>query len=380
MVKINEIKMCNRVGVLPLCLFNDQVTTSMKFLKIILFILIAMTAFTGCQEEADETILPIPAEAFTANSAEADFIKRTTLRDGSSDNILDSASCVTLSFPVTVIVNGEQIIVSTEDDLKYVERILDEADDDEDEVNIVFPVTVVLADHTEIVVENEDAFEDLMEDCIEGGDDDDIECIDFVFPVKLTVYNTNTQVSEVVTLNNDAQLYDFIESLEDDELVSFKFPVVMQLADGTEITLNDNEALEGAIEDSSDDCDEDDDNDFDDDDIDDSNLVTTLLSGSWEVDYFFDEADETSEFANFTFTFYADGTALATNGVTEVEGTWATYGDDGELELDLDFGEDSPFDEIMEDWGVFEFDDTEIVLKDDLDEGEPVKTLIFKKQ
>lgn len=372
--------MRNWVGVLPLDLFHAQVTASMKFLKIILFILITLTAFTSCQEEADETILPIPAEAFTANSTEADFIKRTTLRDGSSDNILDSASCVALVFPVTVIVNGEQIVVSTEDELKYVERILDEADDDEDEVNIVFPVTVVLADHTEIVVENEDAFEDLLEDCIEGGDDDDIECIDFIFPVKLTVYNTNNQVSEVVTLNNDSQLYDFIESLDDDELVSFKFPVVMQLADGTELILNDNEALADAIEDSSDDCDEDDDNDFDDDDIDDSNLVATLLSGSWEVDYFFDEADETSEFANFTFTFNADGTALATNGVTEVEGTWVTYGDDGELELELNFGEDSPFDEIMEDWGVFEFNDTEIVLKDDLQEGEPVKTLIFKKQ
>lgn len=372
--------MCNRVGVLPLCLFNDQVTASMKFLKIILFILIAMTAFTSCQEEADVTILPIPAEAFTANSTEADFIKRTTLRDGSSDNILDSASCVALTFPVTVVVNGVQIVVSTEDDLKYVERILDEADDDEDEVNIVFPVTVVLADHTEIVVENEDAFEDLMEDCIEGGDDDDIECIDFVFPVKLTVYNTTSQVSEVVTLNTDSQLYDFIESLDDDELVSFKFPVVMQLADGTEITLNDNEALEDAIEGSSDDCDEDDDNDFDDDDIDDGNLVAILLSGSWEVDYFFNEEDETSEFANFTFTFDADGTARATNGETEVEGTWATYGDDGELELDLDFGEDSPFDGVMEDWEVFEFNESEIVLKDDLEEGEPVKILIFKKQ
>jgi hypothetical protein len=195
----------------------------MRLIKLIISVLIATSALNGCQEEVDDTILPIPAEAFTANSAEADFIKRTTLRDGSSDNILDSASCVALSFPVTVSVNGEQIVVSTEDDLKYVERILDEADDDEDEVNIVFPVSVVLADHTEIVVENEDAFEDLMEDCIEGGDDDDIECIDFVFPVKLTVYNTNNQVSEVITLNNDAQLYDFIESLEEDELVSFKF-------------------------------------------------------------------------------------------------------------------------------------------------------------
>lgn len=372
--------MCSRVGVLTLNLFYSQVMINMKRIKLLLFLFAIHYILSSCQQEADETILPIPAEAFTANSTEADFIRRTTLRDGSSDNILDSASCVALIFPVTVIVNGEQIVVSNENDLKYVERILDEADDDEDEVNIVFPVTVILADHTEMVVENEDAFENLMEDCIEGGDDDDIECIDFVFPVKLTVYNTNNQVSEVITLNNDSQLYDFIESLEDDELVSFKFPVVMQLVDGTEITLNDNEELEDAIEDSSDDCDEDDDNDFDDDDVDDSNLVATLLSGSWEVDYFFDEADETSEFENFTFTFNADGTALATDGVTEVEGTWATYGDDGELELDLDFGEDSPFDEIMEDWGVFEFNDTEIVLKDDLEEGEPVKTLILKNQ
>ena len=371
--------MYNRVGVLPLSLFNDQLIASMKFMRILILILAVMTAFSGCQEEVDETILPVPAEAFTANSTQADFIKRTTLRDGSSDNILDSTSCVALVLPVTVIVNGESIVVTTEDDLKFVERILDEADDDDDEVNIVFPVTVVLADHTEISVGNEDDFEDLIEDCIEGGDDDDIECIDFIYPVKLSIYNTNNQVSEVITLNSDSELYDFIESLDEDELVSFTFPLVMQLVDGTEITLNDNEELENAIEDSSDDCDEDDDNDFDDDDIDDSNLVEMLLSGNWEVDYFFDEEDETSEFENYTFTFYADGTALASNGITEVEGTWSTYGDDGELELELYLGEEPPFDEIGENWHVIEFNVNTINLNDDSDVGEAAKTLIFKK-
>lgn len=350
----------------------------MSLTKFSLLLLITLVVFTGCQEQSDEIRLPLPAEAFTVNSTEADLIKRTSLRDGSSDNILDGTSCTSLLLPVTVLVNGQEVIVATEDDLKYVERILDD-DDDDDEVNIIFPVTVVLADHSQIIVTNEDDFENLIENCIEGGDDDDIECIDFVYPIKITVYNTNNQVSNVITVNNDTEMHDFIEALEEGELVSFKFPIVVQLLDGTEITLQDNDELEDAIEDS-DDCDEDDDNDYDDDDIDDSNLVAALVNGSWRVEYFFDESDHTSEFETFTFIFNADGTALATDGVTEVEGTWATYGDDGELELDLNFGDDSPFDEITEDWEVAEFNNSLITLKDDLDEDEDdVKTLIFEK-
>lgn len=350
----------------------------MKLVNHLLLFLLVLSALTCCQQETDEIRLPLPAEAFNASSTEAASIARTTLHDGSSDNILDGASCTSLKLPVNVQVNGQQLTLTTEDDLKYVERIMDEDDDDKDELKIIYPVTVVLADYTEIVVSNEGALEDLVKNCIEGGSDDDIECIDFLYPVTITLYNTANQVSDVITLNNDASLHNFIESLNEEEWVSFVFPIVMTLFDGTKITIDDNESLENLIKDSSDDCDEDDDIDFDDDDVDDSNLVAVLVNGKWKIKYFFDEEDQTGEFTGFTFTFYANGTASASNGSIEVVGTWATHGDDGELELSLDFGENSPFDEIEEDWEVAQFTTSLLTLKDHVDDEES-KTLIFEK-
>ena len=169
-----------------------------------------------------------------------------------------------------------------------------------------------------------------------------------------------------------------MEALDEDELVSFTFPLIMLGGDGTTLTIKNNTALEETIENSIDDCDEDDDNDFDDDDVDDNDLIAVLLSGDWKVIYFFDEQDETSEFTNFVFTFYADGTALATDGVKNIGGTWLTYGDDGKLELLLNFGQDAPFDEIDEDWTVLEFSSNTILLEDEK-ENEPSKKLTFEK-
>ncbi|MDH4057745.1 MAG: hypothetical protein OEU76_03225 [Cyclobacteriaceae bacterium] len=350
----------------------------MKNLKLLFTTVIMLILLVGCQTESDIIKLPPPADAFDAESSAANYIKRAALRDGSYDNIIDGTSCSSVVLPVTVIVNGQVIIVSSEEDLKIIERIFDEYENDVDEVNIIYPISVLLADHSSITIENENALDDLRELCTEEGEDDDIECIDFIYPVKITTYNTSTQVSQVITISDDSELHNFLEAMDEDELVSFTFPLVMLLADGTTLTINDNNELEEGIENSIDDCDEDDDNDFDDDDIDDSDLIAALLNGSWKVIYFFDDKDETSEFANYVFTFYADGTAIATNGIINQGGTWVTYGDDGELELLLNFGPDDPFDEIDEDWTVLEFTMSTIRLEDEK-ENEPSKKLTFEK-
>ncbi len=380
MAKVSGLKIRNRVGVLLPHLFYCCEIRNMSPTKILFFFLMALSALTGCQKEAEEIILPSPAEAFTANSVVAGLIERTTLVDGSSDNILDSASCASLVLPVTVFVNGQEITVTEEEDLKYVERVLDEFENDDDKVNIIFPVTIVLADHSQVNIQNEDELEIIMDQCTEGGGDDDIECIDFSYPLTLAIYNTNNQVSDIITIDSDTELYEFMDALKESELISFEFPLVMQLSDGTEITIYNNDELEDAIENASNDCDEDDDTDFDDDDIDDSIFIAALLNTPWQINYFFKETDQTDEFANFSFTFNANGTVQATDGVSVVEGTWDSYGDDGGLELVLDLGEDSPFNEIREDWEVIEFNEMSITLKDERNESsDPSRTLIFQK-
>ena len=348
-------------------------------IKLLFIPLIATLFFLGsCQEEVIEITDPQNDTTINSKSAVADLVRKTALKDGSGDNILDNSSCSTVVLPVTVIANGVEVVINSEEDYKFVERIFDESETDDDVLEFIYPITVILADYTEVTVNNDDELEDLLEDCIEGGSDDDIECLDFVYPLDIAVYDAANQVLDVIVINNDEELHDLFESLEDNELISFEFPLTLVLIDGTEVIVNNNSELETLIEDAADDCDEDDDNDYSDDDVDDTELIAILLEGEWAITYFFDEVDETAEFNGFTFAFLEDNSAVATKDGFETEGHWETYGDDGSLEMDLNFGSESPLDELEEDWEVVSFSETRIELKDVSEDG-TTDTLVFEK-
>ncbi|RLD22358.1 MAG: hypothetical protein DRI71_07640, partial [Bacteroidetes bacterium] len=347
--------------------------------KYFIQILALSILFLGaCQEEVIVITNPENENAINTTSPLADLVQNTTMNDGSFDNIIDNSSCISIALPVTVIANGVEITVLTSDDYKLIERVFDESDTDEDELEIVFPVTVVMADFTEITAIDEEELEDLIEDCIEGGDDIDIECIDFAYPITISVYDSANQVSNVITLNNDEELFKFFDSLDENELVSFDFPLTVYLSDSTQVTIENNEELEDIIEEVADGCDEDDDNDYNDDDVDDTDLIAVLLEGEWAISYFFDEADETADFQGYIFTFFEDGTAKSTIGDIIVEGTWESYGDDGSLEIELDFDSESPLDGLDDDWDIIEFENDIIKLKDISDDGSE-EELIFER-
>ena len=341
--------------------------TNFKILT--LSLLVSLFSLGSCQEEVIEITNPQNDATISADSPIVALVEQTTQLDGSLDNILDNSSCTTVVLPVTVFANEQEVVINTEDDYVLVERIFDELDTDIDVLVLVYPITVILADHEEETINNDDEFADLIEDCLEGGADDDIECIDFVYPLDISIYDGTNQVLDVITVSNDEELHDLFESLEEDEFLSFIFPLTLLLSDGSEVVVYDNSELEDMIEDAADSCDEDDDNDFNDDDIDDSDLLAVLLNGEWAISYFFDDSDETANFNGYVFNFIENGTATATLSGLVVEGTWASYGDDGTLEIDLDFGLESPLDELNDDWGVIEFAQDIIKLKDDSDGG-----------
>ena len=337
------------------------------------------SVLSGCQEGLEEITQPPSDKVIVANSVVSNLIQRVALNDGSFDNILDNSSCTSLILPVTVTVNGQTIKIDTPDDLKTVERILDEFENDDDTLRIIFPVTVTLADYTKLIINNEKELENSNKQCTEGGFDEDIECVDFKYPLIFSVYDSKNQLSDVITINDDPELYSFFDTQEEGDLVGFKFPITVILFDGEEIIINNNDQLKGMIENASDDCDEDDDNDHNDDDADDAALINVLLARDWEITYFFKGTDKTKAFADFVFTFLGDRTVSATDRVSLVEGTWQSYGDEGFLELEFDF-EEAPFNDLQEDWELVEFTDSLIKLKNVSEKDGSVSTLFFKKK
>ena len=152
-------------------------TNLFKTLKNFLFLpLFTLILFASCQNEVSDIIETNTEETFVAQSALATSMLRTTMFDGSFDNIIDSANCISVNLPVTVVVNGITVTIEEIEDYDVIEDILDEFLDDEDSVEIVFPITIMLSNYDEIVINNYDELYAFVEECLgENEEDDDIE-------------------------------------------------------------------------------------------------------------------------------------------------------------------------------------------------------------
>lgn len=297
-----------------------------------LFTLALTMTLISCREEESVFIEGPEEESLEANSNIASLLQNTTAKDGSDDNIIDNASCISIELPVSVIVNNLEIIVDSPEDFQTIENIFDEFDDDNDVLEIIFPITIVLSDFTELVINNLDELEDFADGC-EGENefDDDIECADIKYPVTASVFNSNNEVIDTLTFNNDQDLYEFIDDLDEDDVVRVNFPITVILFDGTEVQASNLDELEDILDNAKDDCDEDDDNDFNDDDCD--NCTTDQLSEvlvgctDWSVDKL-ERNDEDLEdlYTGYRFNFANDGTLTADSSSETFSGTWETNG------------------------------------------------------
>lgn len=305
----------------------------MKTLKpILLLVLGVLLTLTSCRTEDDLAIDPPTEETIEANSTVANLMSRTASNDGSSDNIIDSASCLSVQLPVTVTVNGIELIINDEDGYEDIEDIIDLFDDDVDSVIITYPITVILTDFSTVVVNSDAELAALAANCVgENEDDDDIECIDFQYPITASVFDENNDLINTITINNDNDMYDFIDDLDEFAAVTINFPITVIFADGSTQTINSIQELEDAIEMADDTCDEDDDNDFDDDDCDNctTNDLDTVFADctEWTVDKLErNDNDLEDTYVGYVFEFNNDGTILVTQGSNTFNGTWEASG------------------------------------------------------
>ena len=325
-------------------------------------LLVGALSFTSCQEEFEEVNTSnAQEESFQATSSTAQLMEKTAFKDGSFDNIVDGSSCLALNFPYTVNVNGLDITVDSEEDLRLIEEIFDQFEDDEDVLEILFPITITLADHSEITIKNKEELIELARQCVEGGGDDDIECIDFVYPITLFTFDIKQQQTGRVTVNSDRELRLFFEELDDDDFVSIDYPVTLVKFDGTEIQVNSNAELAAALEMAKDACDEDDDNDYNDDDFDEERLASLLTECPWVVlSMERNSVDQTGQYEAYLMTFKEDGSVQVRDRAGNVlVGQWGLDTVEGYVVLGLSF--DTLVDFTLE-WKVYELEEGKIKL------------------
>lgn len=310
-------------------MFNPKsyiMRTRLKTLLLIPFV--ALLFFTSCQDEVVEITEPQESEALVAESTLTSLMSSTSKMDGSKDNIIDKASCLSVDLPVTVIIKGVEIIINSEEDFNVIEAIFKEFEDDEDTLDIIFPVTVVLSDHSEVVIPSRQALDELIAECEgENEEDDDIECVDFQYPISFSIYNTDFQVIDVISIENDRQLFLFIKRVRSKEVfASLNFPVTLIYADGTTTEASNNIELERQIDAAKDACDEDDDNDYGDDDFTKERLDNYLKICPWVVHEFMrNNQDNTPEYKEYALNFQEDGVVkMRARGGDVLTGTWNT--------------------------------------------------------
>lgn len=235
-------------------------------LKYVTVLVAILCCFLSCQDEITQISSPNDQETITQNSNLANLLQNTATLDGSIDNILDNANCILINLPVTITVNGVEVIVENETDFEVIETLFNEFTTDDDTIEFLFPIVITLNNYEDIEIANETELEAFIADCAgENENDDDIECIDFQYPITFSIYNADFQITETVEIENDAALYNFIDNLENGVLASLNFPVTMVLSNGNTVEVNSNQELEIIINEAEDDCDEDDDYDWEDD-------------------------------------------------------------------------------------------------------------------
>ena len=313
---------------------------TLKVINIIFFFFLFV--FTSCRKEEVELIQGPEEQVLTANSTLANLMQQTAMNDGSNDNILDKANCFNIKLPITVNVNGSEITLNSEDDLDKVEYIFDTSDDDTDTVEFIFPATIVLNDFTEVPINSMTQLNNYSDDCNgENESDIDIECLDFQYPITASIFDTAHELIETVSINNDFQLYGFLDHIDQNDIVTIEFPIKVFLSDETEIIINNLIELKTVIETYSDNCDEDDDYDYNDDDCDKCSkeeLMAYLINCSnWIVDklernnYDYDDV-----YDGYEFNFYSDGTISVYWSGYEAYGTWSASGSGNALTVVID--------------------------------------------
>ncbi len=322
-----------------------------KYIKFSLYVrlLAVAMAFTSCQKEEPFREDIDPELTLPADSSVVEMMKRTSSYDGSYDNIVDGASCLGIQFPYTVTVNGLELQIETMEDLEKVEDILDADEEGEHDMQITYPITVTMSDYTEIGINSEEMLQEYVEKCIEGGNDDDIECVDVVYPVNLFTYNPNLQQTGSVTVNQDKELRLFLAGLEDADLISIEFPLSFEMFDGIEVKVNNNTELTNAMDRAVEVCDEDDDDDYNDDDFTKASLDSLLVTCPWLVKKLKKKDLDTSEkYEDYLLTFMEDGKVASDDGFGPIsEGEWSVTVSDFKVFINMEFKDDDVFNGTM---------------------------------
>ncbi len=396
---------------------------------IVLFLpLITSITLASCRSESDMRIEAPQNQVIELNSKVVHLISKVSMNDGSVDNIIDNTTCHTVKLPVTVIINEQEVIIDSAEDIQEIENLFAESNDSYNSIDFVYPITITYDDYSEDVIENYSELIDIRDTCIES--EETISCVDFIYPFTISVFDSQSELLEIIRPNSDKELYTFITTLKESDIASIDFPISVVYENLEEFTVNDIDELETVIEvtiiscgdndenegeddeddegdenegedDEDDEGDENDDDEGDDDvgdDDEDDNegddgedeevtvdvFIDTITIGTWEVQKFKDNQNtETQNYEGYIFTFSDNGSVsvqIGGNGEF-LFGEWsASENEESGVDVRLNFITETILNKFNKNNWDIKGIENDIIMLEERNEDEISKDELFFKQ
>ena len=224
--------------------------------------LFAAALFVSCQHEENETTEPNP-ENLTKSSDLTNLLKRVANSTTDNDDAIDSTNCVSVKMPYAIYVHDQQGAAALEyqqpvtsaAELEQVTELVNGLTDPQDHFTIIFPVTVVFADGSEHLVENQQALQDIHFNCGQADPQTgDIYCVNLNYPITIFGYDSNFQLANTYTIDNDLALFQLLLNLNPQEFFAIDFPISVTTSSGATHTIHNNVELLDAINTAINDC------------------------------------------------------------------------------------------------------------------------------
>lgn len=206
----------------------------------------------------------------------------------------------------------------------------------------------------------------LITDVTNDGDNptEHIVCLDFLYPFKVLIYDSNLQEIGSQVLTGDLQFSAFLGNLPANQSISISYPISTTLADGTIFSVNNNSELKLAI----DSCSKE--------DI--VNYCNSLFGGCncpeticvWKIPY---TVDGENKYASGIFESNGDGTLHFNYNGVNYTGTWVFLFVDNKLHMNINLEGTS---QVAQDWNI----DREIeLINDDIKIKNLPKNIFLRK-
>ena len=227
-----------------------------KNIQLFLLAGIISLLFASCQNEENELINP-STETLGNETPLTNLLKRVSMSNPSSDNIIDSTDCFNVKLPVEVLVNNQPILITSEEDFAAVTATFIQYPSQYNTVDFVFPITVIYPDNSEIVISSESEFYVKAHEC-DGipvpVEQQPVACLTIVYPLNLFTYDSEFQVADNLTFNSDAEVWSFLDTLGPEDYYGINYPMTVINQEGETITTNNNDELWAVITQAIEDC------------------------------------------------------------------------------------------------------------------------------